>query len=173
MNSKKSSASPTSSSQGALKPKSTLSSLYTPLSPNASSLPSTNKKAPLTTNGATNKKISYLEDFTEEDIEKEKALKRYDALMSKLEEITEEKSAKTATASRSSSKKVLPKIAKQENTADAKVSQAAASHYSPNSKSAGQSQLKNGHMSSSDDDSDSELPQNPIKAPNELLEEVN
>ncbi len=195
MNSRKSSASSTSSSHGNSKLK--------PIQPSTSSASqkaalSSNSLSSIGKNHEISNKKSYLENFTEEDIQKDKVRQRYEMLMSKLENLTiEQITSKASTStngvsesplSATSSKKVLPKIAKKnENPAstlsainEAKGSQSssssnqqAKSNVDKTSPEPAQSLSKGaGVASSSDDESDNDAPINPIKAPNELLEEV-
>ena len=110
-------------------------------------------------------KKSYLHNLTQEDIEKEKTMKRFDMLMNKLEEITEQKNLAS-----NSKKKVLPKIV---NSNEIKESQAQTSKDAAADHEKSTNLNSNGHKSSDEEDSDDEdPPENPIKAPNELLEEV-
>jgi hypothetical protein len=189
MNSRKSSASSTSShGNSKLKPiQATTSSQKTALSSSSSS--SINKN--YTSDEKSNKK-SYLENFSEEDIQKDKVKQRYEMLMSKLEDLTvEQKKSKvnknlngTSPLPSTSSKKVLPKIPKKDESTDSKLN-AIKETKGSQSNSLNVNKLSQhtqnpisqsfAHLNNSDDDDESEddAPINPIKAPNELLEEVN
>ena len=192
MNSRKSSASSTSSSHGVSKLKPVQPTTSASLNTHSPSNSTSSIKKSQTNNENSKRTKSYLEGFTEEDIQNDKVKQRYELLMNKLESLTTEpKVLKNNSASASplpSSKKVLPKIQKIKETDESKPKSSILDHtktsqlnsiennskHSNENSSLSSKKVASNVQKSSDDESDDEnvAPVNPIKAPNELLEEV-
>ena len=130
------------------------------------------KASGISTSSATDKKPTYLENFTEKDIQDDKADKRCKYLMNKLNELTLNKNDKT--------KKLQPlekNVSPRPSSSSSVKSNSSIKNdqkHSPkiNNRLNGAKSSKSNDISDDDND-ESDNEDTKIKAPNELLEEVN